>query len=370
MRVHRVVERLEALVAHTAMRLPASLLSRLAGEPVVVDGQALNPQVQLMLKLRTLGGKKPWSELSVDKARRQFEGEGNMLAPRPSQPVSSSDLQLDTATGPMRVRRYRPATLSGSAPAPTLVYYHGGGFVLGSLDSYDGVCRCLAAAAPVQVLSVDYRLAPEHRFPAAVDDSVAALRAIAEQAAALGVDPQRLAVGGDSAGANLATVVALDTRGDAVRPSFQLLCYPVVDNQMHSPSILRYAQGFFLERPSMDWCIDHYAPRAQRGDNRMSPLHDDLRGSPPAFIQIAGFDPLRDEGEAYAAKLQQSGTPATLRCYPGLIHGFLNLAGGVDEAREAFEEAVEALRVGLSAAAFAASTPAPSDVRAVASSRR
>ena len=341
----RLLQRLERALARRALRLPEPWLALLAGRPLRLDGAPLNRQLQLMLRLRRLSGKRSWHRLSVAAARRQLEREGSLLAQEAAASVRHRDIELDGPAGPIRARLYRPAGLA--TPAPTLVFYHGGGFVVGSLDTHDLPCRALAAATPCQLLSVEYRLAPEHPFPAAVDDAIHALRAAAADCAHWGIDPARLAVGGDSAGGNLATVAALATRDDAVKPCFQILWYPVVDNTCSFPSVQRFASGFYLDGPTMRWCLDHYTGGERLSDPRVSPFFADLAGAPPAYIQTAGFDPLRDEGEAYAEKLAAAGVAAQCQRRPGLIHGFLNLAGCVDEAAEAFADAVAALRQAL-----------------------
>ncbi|OHX21891.1 alpha/beta hydrolase [Chromobacterium sphagni] len=337
--------RLERASARRALGLPALWLALLAGRPRRVDGAPLNRQLQLMLRLRWLSGKRSWHRMGVAAARRQLEREGGLLAQDVPASVSHRDIELDGSAGPIHARLYRPAGLA--LPAPTLVFYHGGGFVAGSLDSHDLPCRALAAATPCQVVSIDYRLAPEHPFPAAVDDAVDALRAVAANCARWDVDPARLAVGGDSAGGNLATVAALATRSDPVRPCFQILWYPVVDSTASFPSVQRFARGFYLDWPTMRWCLGHYTGGGQLRHPQVSPIFADLAGAPPAYIQTAGFDPLRDEGEAYADRLAAAGGVAQHRRYPGLIHGFFNLAGCVDEAGAAFDDAAAALRQAL-----------------------
>jgi acetyl esterase len=253
------------------------------------------------------------------------------------------ELQLQGPAGAIPARLYRPRELPAAAPA--LLYFHGGGYVLGSLASHDAPCHWLALNAACVVIAVDYRLAPEHPFPAGLEDSVAAFRAVAARADEFGIDARRIAIGGDSAGGNLATVAAQRLRGDAVQPCFQLLIYPTTDATLSSPSIDIFASGFLLERASMVWFINNYLPAQQdRRDPLCSPLFGDVAGSPPAFVMTAGFDPLRDEGEAYAAKLGAAGVAVTLRRYDSLVHGFLNLIGGIRAAAAAAQDAAAALR--------------------------
>jgi acetyl esterase len=222
-----------------------------------------------------------------------------------------------------------------------LVYFHGGGWVIGSVRSHDGVCRALAAEVGALVVSVGYRLAPEHRFPAAVEDALAATRWVSENAARLGGDPSRLFVGGDSAGGSLSAVVARELRD---RVHFQLLIYPSTDLTRNHASHTLFADGYLLTRAAMDWFCDHYVAAEHYRHPLGSPLHhDDLHGVPPAFIMTAGFDPLRDEGRAYAEKLRAAGVAIEHQLYPGLIHGFFSMAGAIGAARRAFGDAVNAL---------------------------
>jgi acetyl esterase len=329
------------VVARALLGLPPSALRTLAGPPVVRDGRTLDVQAQLVLRAAKLAGKRPSWRMSVEEARADIDVAGGLLGPRP-RGVRAEDR---TIAG-MRMRVYRPR---GSHGRGALVFFHGGGHAIGSLDSHDAPCRQLAAQTPCAVVSVDYRLAPEHRFPAAADDATAAFRAIVREAGALDLDARRLAVGGDSAGGNLAAVVSLDTRADAVRPCLQLLVYPLVDETMSFPSIETFAEGFFLEKATIAWFRGHYLGGAgDMSDPRASPwLAKSLAGLPPAFVATAGFDPLRDEGDAYAARLAAEGVPVEHRSYPGLFHGFFNATGVVRAARAAFDDAVAALRAAL-----------------------
>jgi acetyl esterase len=233
-----------------------------------------------------------------------------------------------------------------------VVFYHGGGFVLGSLRSHDGECRALALGAHAIVVAVDYRRAPEHPFPAAVDDGVAALRWVAGNAASFGGDAARIAVAGDSAGGNIAAVVARDTREEAERPIFQLLIYPAADCTRSHASHGHFREGFLLTKASIDWFLDHYLGERDLTHPRASPLFaEDVGGVPPAMILTAGFDPLRDEGKAYAEKLAAAGVPVDHRCYGGLVHGFFNMTAAVEAARRALDDAVNGLRGALYASA-------------------
>ena len=248
----------------------------------------------------------------------------------------------------MPARLYDPAPDRG--PRGLLVYLHGGGWVVGSIDTHDPVCRFLAHAADVGVLAIEYRRAPEHRFPAAVDDAFAAFRWAAGNAGALGCDPARVGVAGDSAGGNLAAVVAqLAARDGGARPALQLLSYPVTDVSRKHPSYRLFADGYFLTEREMDWYRGHYLPdEGAARDPRASPLlASDLHGLPPAVVLTAGFDVLRDEGEAYARRLAEAGVPVRLRRHAGLIHGFCNATGMSRSARAAMEEATGWVRDAL-----------------------
>jgi acetyl esterase len=234
---------------------------------------------------------------------------------------------------------------------PLVVYFHGGGWTIGDLDTCDSVCRFLAAHVPATVLSVDYRLAPEHRFPAAVEDAFAAYRWAAVDNTRLGVDPARIAVAGDSAGGNLAAAASLLAREEGgPSPAMQVLIYPVTDAVGGQRSRDEFAKGFLLTRADMDWFEQHYLPPPiDRADPRVSLLRAaDLAGLPPAYIATAGFDPLRDEGEAYAKRMEEAGVSVALRRHGGLIHGFANMTAISSTARAAMLELAGAVRAGLS----------------------
>jgi acetyl esterase len=335
-------QRLERRFARLLLGLPDGLLRILAGPPVVRDGLTLDVQAQFLIGLRKRGGKKAWHERTVKQARRDIEIDSGTISPVASRPVDTEALSLDGPAGVIAARVYRPQGLA--RPAPALMFFHGGGFALGSLDSHDGPCRWLAAAANCAVVSVDYRRSPEQPFPAGVEDSVAAFRGLVAQAAALGIDPLRIAVGGDSAGGNLAAVVAQQVHADAVRPCFQLLFYPTVDMTSSFASIRSLGEGFFLENQSIQWCKQHYLGGRDDRDPRASPLYGRLEGLPPALVQTAGFDPLRDEGEAYAGALRKAGVAVESKRYDGLIHGYINMAGALRAAKPAMVDAAAALR--------------------------
>jgi len=307
----------------------------------------LDPTMRLVLDQLESAGARPFHELTPEEARQQFE---QFKLPAPEIALASvEDLDVPGPAGGVRVRVYRP---EGEGARPALVYFHGGGWVIGSVETHDGTCRELAHGAGCVVVSVEYRRAPEHRYPAAAEDCYAVTRWVADRADALGVDGSRLAVGGDSAGGNLAAVVALmarDRGGPSLR--YQLLIYPVTDADFERPSYHDNAEGYLLTRDAMRWFWDLYVPEpAQRADAYAAPLRAaDLAGLPSAHVITAEYDPLRDEGEAYARRLSKAGVPTTARRYDGVIHGFFALGMIAPVGREAIAEAATRLRTALGA---------------------
>ncbi|HTS25666.1 MAG TPA: alpha/beta hydrolase [Bryobacteraceae bacterium] len=254
------------------------------------------------------------------------------------------DIRIPGPAGEIALRVYTP---DSAVPAPALIYFHGGGWVLGDLESHDHVCRSLANRVPCVVLSVDYRLGPEAKFPAAVDDSYAAAEWIAAHAAELGIDPCRIAVGGDSAGGNLSAVVAQLARDrNGPRLIYQLLIYPGTDMRMNWPSVEENAGGPLLTKPAMVWFLDHYLRSEEDKDNPLaSPLlAASLNDLPAAFVLTAECDPIRDEGEAYAQRLREAGVAVAVKRYAGMPHGFFSFAAALSAGREAFADAAGALR--------------------------
>jgi acetyl esterase len=315
--------------ARTLTSLPTPLLHRLSGAgPIRIDGNELSPQVQLLLAAQRRMGSRGLSDLPPVPGRVRMRRESMFAAGTPPAVASVRDLPLElTAPGrTLAARHYR----CGRARAPLLVYFHGGGFVLGDLDSHDAPCRWICLHGGVDVLSVAYRLAPEHPFPAGVDDALAAYRWARAHAAELGADPSRIAVGGDSAGGNLAAVVAQAARG-AEAPALQVLLYPMVEADSALPSKQLFAEGFVLTRKDIGWFGEQYTGGRHHDDPRVSPSRGQLMGLAPALVVTAGFDPLRDEGEAYANALRQAGSQVELRRFAGLVHGFIHLVGVSDD---------------------------------------
>jgi acetyl esterase len=302
----------------------------------------LDPQARTLLDAMAALNLPDVSTLSPTEARRLSAERRARLPPGPDARVH--DAVVPSAHGGVPVRIYKP--LAGGSALPVLVWFHGGGFVLGGVKESDSECRDLATQTGCAVVSVEYRLAPEHPFPAAPDDCFAATKWVAEHAAELGVDASRIAVGGDSAGGSLAAAVALMAR-DRGGPKlvFQLLVYPVTDQvSLETKSHQENAEGYFLTRRAIFWFREQYLPRADdRHDPYASPLIAALEGLPPAFVLTAEYDPLRDEGEAYAARLEGAGVPVVMRRYEGLIHGFFSMRAYLDQGKVAMADAASAL---------------------------
>ncbi len=302
----------------------------------------VDPQIQALLDMGT--GVPATNTLSVAEARAQYEGRIRLMAPAAAIEAVTERV-IPGQGGDLRLRIYRPI---GQGPFPVLVFFHGSGFVLCSLDTHDGICRNLCAGGHCVVVSVDYRLAPEHKYPAGLDDCVRATRWAADNVAELEGDALRIAIGGDSAGANLAAAAALHLRdhgGPALRG--QLLIYPVTD--YHTPGTASYrenADGYGLTRDTMVWFWEHYLQdAAQAADPLVSPLRaQDLSRLPPALVVTAEYDPLRDEGEHYAEKLRAAGTPAITSRWDGMNHGFFFWVGRVDKAGAAMAKSCRWLR--------------------------
>jgi acetyl esterase/lipase len=303
----------------------------------------LDPQAKAFLDQLVAMGGPPLHALPVPEARAMMAALAGMSGPPDVRLAGVANRTIPGPAGEIPVRVYTP---EGSGPFPVLVYFHGGGWVLGGLDTHDGACRQLAHGTRAVVMSVDYRLAPEHKYPAAAEDCYAALVWASQHGASIGGDPARLAIAGDSAGGNLTCVVALMARDqDGPRLAFQLPIYPVTDHAFDTPSYRDNATGYLLERDAMEWFWNHYLARSGDGaEPYASPLRaKDLRGLPPALVITAEFDPLRDEGEAYAHRLREAGVATTLRRFDGMIHGFFGMSAIMDKAKAAMAESCEAL---------------------------
>lgn len=311
----------------------------------------LDPQVRALLD-QLVVGRPALNTLPVDVGRRAYAESSAKLIPKPAGAVRTDDRTIDGPAGPIRVRVYVPDT-PAAGPRPLVVYYHGGGWVVCDLDTHDAVCRRLALGSDAMVVSVDYRLAPEHRFPAAPDDCAAATRWAFANAASIGADPTRVILAGDSAGGNLAAAVALRLRDeDGPRAVGQLLIYPVTDHHTAGfPSYVECAEGYGLTRTVMAWFWDHYlggpldAAAAARLSPQAVPLRaPDLRGLPPALVLTAEYDVLCDEGEAFAARLREAGVPVEAERCAGMHHGFFNWGGVLDGADRAVARACDWIR--------------------------
>jgi acetyl esterase len=291
----------------------------------------VDPQVEAVLKEIAALDEPPLHMLSVSDAREVAERMVAM-AGDPIDVGSLRDISIPVDGSTIRARVYTP---EGAGPHPVVMFFHGGGWVICSLDTHDNVCRALCRDADAIVVSVDYRMAPEHRFPTAAHDCFAATQWVADNAASFGGDGNRLAVCGDSAGGNLSAVVshmARDAGGPAV--AFAALIYPAVDMTAEGGSMVDNARGYFLEQDDMHWFMSHYLSSEERSHPLASPLlNTDLSGLPPCFIATCEFDPLRDEGEAYGAALRASGVDAENKRYDGMIHGVINMTGVVDGGR-------------------------------------
>jgi acetyl esterase len=327
----------------TLSAVPAPVARLFAGRPIRAEGQTLDVHVQLALRLENLSG--GFEPAPVEEVRGKRRADARAFRGKTIEVERVEDLEIPGPAGPIGARLYVPR--QHETHGGLVVYYHGGGHVICDLDTHDQPCRFIAHEAGALVLSSDYRRGPEHRFPAAVEDSLAAFHWARVNADKLGADPKRIAVAGDSAGGNLATVVAQLCASHGVpAPKFQVLIYPVCDYSVKRRSYETFATGFFLTREEMDWFRDNYFASAdQHSDPRASPiLAEDLSKQPPAHIVTAGFDPLRDEGEAYGERLREAGVEVTLKREPDLVHGFINAVGLSRRAREAMTPVAAAIR--------------------------
>jgi len=308
---------------------------------------ALEPQVKAVLELVAKANRPAYNTLSPKDARQLFIETRPASTPPPPQIGTVRDLTAEGPHGPVPLRLYRPAGVADATRLPACLFFHGGGWVIGDVNTHDVLCRQITAASGASVISVDYRSAPEYKFPIAVDDSWAATKWVGAHAAELGVDTARLAVAGDSAGGNLAAVMALmarDAGGPAIK--LQVLIYPVTDVMRETRTYADFAEGYLLTRDSMRWFIAHYLKSSDDArDWRVSPLRaPSLASLPPALVITAGFDPLRDEGEQYAGRLRDAGNTVDYVCYGGMIHGFIGMGKLLDTAQRAVAHVGESLK--------------------------
>jgi acetyl esterase len=341
--------RAKAAAIRALYAMPKPVRRLMAGSPVRIDGQELALDAQLMIRLKNLSGSDVFAD-PVEKSRTLYEALSLAIGYESPVPVAAQEVTISAEHGDIPATLYTPGDLP--EPSGLLVYYHGGGWSVGSRLSHDPVARYLATHGGVRVLSVEYRRAPEHRFPAALEDAIAAFEHAHRHATDLGADPDHIAVGGDSAGGNLAAVTAQQAvrRGGAV-PAFQLLMYPPTDLSTRRPSRDLFAQGSTFTDQNFRWALANYIPPGTDvSDPRLSPLHGDVTDLPPAYIASAGFDPIRDDGVAYAEKLRAGGIPVALTRQADLPHGYLNFVGLGGRFAEAASEAAGALRLGLAVA--------------------
>jgi acetyl esterase len=317
-----IAEEVQARLLQALTALPEPVLQRLAGRPIERDGNRLAPEAHMLLTLIRVLREKPSNELPIDKARRALDEHARVLAF--GLPIGA--VRNFTIAG-RPARLYTPRSRITASATPTMVYFHGGFHTYGGLRSHDGALRFLAENAGIQVLAIDYRLAPEHPFPAGLDDCVTALRWVAAHPQDVGADPARLAVGGDSAGGNLAAATT-QLLADEIPLAFQLLVYPVTDFAELSDSRLSLGEGFYLTQTAIAQAMERYVPDPeQRSDPRASVLHGTISAkTPPTLVVTAGFDPLRDEGAAYAEKLSLAEIPTEHMEFGDMIHGFFNQA--------------------------------------------
>jgi acetyl esterase len=300
----------------------------------------LDPDAAAVYKAFQEAGRPAYETLSAPEAREFYMAARLVSNPEPPELLSAEPLSIPAPHGAIPARVYIPKNLRNrSGLSPSLMFFHGGGWVIGNLETHDVVCRKLAHEGEMMVISVDYRLAPEHRFPAAVDDAITATKWIAANAERLAIDPARLVVGGDSAGGNLAAVVSLAAREDGLRIAGQLLIYPSTDMSRRHPSHSEPETSVLLTHSVIGWFLNHYFGDADINDWRASPARaKSLAGLPPAYVLTAGADPLRDEGDEYAARLKAAGVAVTYRHFPGQFHGFFTMGKLLNQANVAVSE--------------------------------
>jgi len=311
----------------------------------------LDPLVKAFLdQAAAIPRPRPW-EMPLGASRKGFAGLMHMVGPKDVPVGKIENFKIPTERDAIRARSYAPVA-AGSAAMPALVYFHGGGFVVGDLDTHDGLCRLLAHEGGFRVIAVEYRLAPEHKWPAPLEDATAALTWIFENASALGVDAGRIAVGGDSAGGLLTACLTQAMRKTGVAIAFQLLMFPATDLAGHFASMEKFGVGYFMDRQTIEWNNSQVIPEdADRSSPKISPLRaKDFTGLPPAYVLLGGYDPLHDEGMAYAEKLRQAGVKVTVADYGDMVHCFIYLQTVLPQAHEAITAAAKAVRDALAVA--------------------
>ena len=304
----------------------------------------LDPQAKFVLDIAIKNKVPPLDSMSATDAKQAYEARAQKMCLKDLSIGSSEDFEIPGSESSIPVRLYKP--IDGGEDLPVVVYYHGGGWVIGSRDSHDALCRQISNEGPFIVLSVDYRMGPEHAFPAAPTDAFDAYKWTIENIQSHGGNATKVAVAGDSAGGNLSAVVSIMARDLGIQPpAFQWLIYPATDAHMITDSHKDLSDGYFLTKDLMDWFQGHYLQNeGDQDDWRVSPLRSEsLADLPPALIQTAGFDPLKDEGVLYGERMNKEGSSASHTEYPGMIHGFINLGGVIDQANVAVAEGVEAL---------------------------
>ena len=335
-------EKIKKFFALTFLSLPPFIIKLLIGKPIQIDGQTMDPVVQFMVKF-FLCQEIVYIPL-IDEERREFDIQGSWFAHNPEPSVTITKWTVNGPNGEIPFEIHRPAKLP-TKHAPALIYYHGGGYVSGSLESHQNLCRQLSHDVNCAVVAVDFRLAPENKFPIGINDCLAAYDAVVQQAHELGLDPKRISVGGDSAGGNAATVIAQQRKFSSYPPKFQALWVPWLDMSKQTRSYELMGEGFFLEKKKMEWYTTNYLRSEEDGLNPLaSPSLGDVEGVCHAAIFSAGFDPLRDEGRDYVEKLKAAGVPTQYKLYEGVVHPFVNVAGKIPVARKAFDEAIVILR--------------------------
>jgi acetyl esterase len=346
MELKEIARQLQGKAANLALRMPISWVNILAGPPMAVDGRTLDGRTQWLLVLLAHSGDPPIEKMSVAEARIAYDIFMLQMGGRPVPIGGFVDRTIDgPGGGRLRVRIYRPPG-SVDRQLPAILYFHGGGWVMGSLEGYDLVHRFFCARTGCTLVAVDYRLAPEHKFPAAIDDAVAAFRWLSSEATALGMDPARIVVAGDSAGGNIASVLAQLMRAEPIPPCLQWLMFPATDLHCATHSYDSCGKDLFVTRAAMEWFRGHYLnDLAEIDDPRVSPLRSpDLSGLAPALIFTNGLDPLRDEGQAYAERLAAAGVKTVHREFDSLIHGFVGMRGALQAAARAMDDMVTGLR--------------------------